>query len=552
MNRYNILNKICNFFNFSNILKFLFFILFATLILKGSFFYLNPDLGWHLEIGQKIISENEIQVIEQRDFPIIGKPWIDHEWLMNAITFFVYDHFGYITTSLLFGTIAMLTLFILIYFVSKKYKFQTNSTIVVQIIAIFGLIGSLPFFGVRMQQISVLYLLVFLIVIENYEKKYSTLKLLWLIPILCVWSFSHAGFFTGVLLILLWILTKSFEYLLMEINCLEKIKKFFNLDKKIDKKKRLKIIFTFSLISAMSVLSTLLMPHGIKIYEFVIECFNPFMFSHIAEWIPIYSYPINYIGLIYIGIVISGFLWIFIKHFYLKDENFIKLTTWEIALFFFFLAMTIKSRRNFPLFFIVTFPFTVKTYVDLFMPVKNIFPKSNLTKIFKIFLLAILVLLNVSNFLQIRFTNKPFQSYCDSYPCKAIDFLKNSSFSNAKMFNPYDWGGFIIWTWPKKQIFIDGRFPAYPINGKSFLEEYYDFFDKDKVEQKLDQYDIGIVLLKKREKINLNWIDKYIFSINAETINSKKNELLEYLSDSSQWSQVYQDEISIIYVKNDI
>jgi hypothetical protein len=120
------------------------------------------------------------------------------------------------------------------------------------------------------------------------------------------------------------------------------------------------------------------------------------------------------------------------------------------------------------------------------------------------------------------------------------------------MFNHYGWGGFIIWTWPKKQIFIDGRFPAYPVNGRTFLEEYYDFFDKDKVEQKLDQYDIGVVLLEKRGKINFSWIDKYVFSINAKMINSKKNELLEYLSDSSQWSQVYADEISIIYVKNSL
>jgi len=549
MNRYNISNKIGNFFNFSKIFKFLFFILFATLILKDSFSYLNPDLGWHLEIGQRIVSERNIQTVEQRDFPIIGKPWIDHEWLMNATTFFVYDHFGYINTSLLFGSIVILTLVILIKFVSEKYKLQTNSIFTVHLLAIFGLIGTLPFLGVRMQQISVLYLLLFLIVIDTYEKKYSTLKLLWLIPILCVWSFFHAGFFTGVLLIILWIFTKLFEYLLMEINCLKKIKIFFNLDKNIGKKKRLKIIYIFTLISAISILSTLLTPHGIKLYEFVIECFNPFMFSHIAEWIPIYSYPINYIELFYISVVISAFIWIFIKNSYLKDDNFIKLTAWEIALFFFFLAMTIKSRRNFPLFFIATFSFTVKTYVDLFIPVKNIFPKSNLTKIFIIFLIVILVLLNINNFLQTRFTNIPFQSYCHSYPCKAIDYLKNSRYSDAKMFNHYGWGGFIIWTWPKKQIFIDGRFPAYPVNGRTFLEEYYDFFDKDKVEQKLDQYDIGVVLLEKRGKINFSWIDKYVFSINAKMINSKKNELLEYLSDSSQWSQVYADEISIIYVK---
>ncbi|MBC8401855.1 MAG: hypothetical protein H8E14_10245 [Candidatus Marinimicrobia bacterium] len=47
-------------------------------------------------------------------------------------------------------------------------------------------------------------------------------------------------------------------------------------------------------------------------------------------------------------------------------------------------------------------------------------------------------------------------------PVKATRFLKANPIT-GKVYNSYNWGGYLIWElYPQKQVFIDGRAPAYP------------------------------------------------------------------------------------------
>ena len=66
--------------------------------------------------------------------------------------------------------------------------------------------------------------------------------------------------------------------------------------------------------------------------------------------------------------------------------------------------------------------------------------------------------------------------------------MKQPAYHDLRIFNNYGWGGFLIKTWPEKELFIDGRVPIMEVNGQSFLEEYYDFFTQEKVESKLNEY----------------------------------------------------------------
>ena len=69
------------------------------------------------------------------------------------------------------------------------------------------------------------------------------------------------------------------------------------------------------------------------------------------------------------------------------------------------------------------------------------------------------------------------------------------------------------------------------------------------MESKLNQYNIGLVLLKIEKKYKLNWFEKYLLQLNEEKINDQKNHLKNYLENSNNWQEVYGDKISKIYVK---
>ena len=106
-----------------------------------------------------------------------------------------------------------------------------------------------------------------------------------------------------------------------------------------------------------------------------------------------------------------------------------------------------------------------------------------------------------------------------------------------------------VWTWPEKNVFIDGRLPQYEFAGHTMLEEYFEFGEEGRAEQKFNQYNIKLVLLDREDerKKTYNWFEKYILGVNEEEKNSKPNYLKEYLKESKEWWLAYQDDISLIY-----
>ena len=82
----------------------IFCLLFFSVLLRNSYLSLDPDLGWHLKIGSEIVQNREIPRIEHYDYPMLGRSWVDHEWLMNAITYLIYNNFGYFAVSVFFET----------------------------------------------------------------------------------------------------------------------------------------------------------------------------------------------------------------------------------------------------------------------------------------------------------------------------------------------------------------------------------------------------------------------------------------------------------------
>jgi len=527
----------------------LFYILIFSFLLFNSFSYLDHDLGWHLRVGEQIAQEKSVPNFEYYDYTLEGKTWVDHEWLLNLTSFEIYENFGYIALTIAFALLVIAVFIIQAVFI-KKYT-KKNIDFFVMFFQLLGLIGMSPHLGVRMQEIALFNILLLLIIIFYYNQNKKIQTLFWLLPLFIFWANTHASFLIGLFIFAFWIFVKILENILVKFKFFDLI----NFEYKINKKEIITSIGFFFLVAS----STLLNPYGLKLYTFLGEYTNTFYMKLIAEWLPIYYYPIHYKQLFYSAIITSILIvLVYSSYKFVKNQgqkkniSMHKIDLWHFLLTVLFLILAFKSKRHFPLLFLVSLPLMVNFISTEFKLSKNILSLNKKNYIIASYLVMVVLVTTSSFFIRANYTNDPFQNkkYCQRMPCEAINFLKNNEeYKNLKIFNNYGWGGYMIWVWPEKKLFIDGRLPQYKYNKHALLQEYYDFFDEETLENKLDRYNIKLVFLKINQPIKLNWIDKYVMGLDEEKINDQKNNLKEYLQKNLSWDMIYEDKITQIYFK---
>lgn len=534
--------KLLKKFKYSYFFWILFYIFIFTLLFRHSLSYLDPDLGWHLRVGQEITINEAVPHENLYNYTYTGN-WVDHEWLSNYLLYQAYSNYGYLFLAFLFSIIIVTILILLNIKVKKKYP---NSDFFIIFFEFFGLIAALPHLGVRIQEIGLLFILILLLIIDNFNRN-KNWRVLLILPFgFYFWSCLHASFLIGLFLMGAWLVIKLFE------NSLVHYRKIYWLDlvnNICGKELSIFLLFLF-----LSFIATLFTPYRLELYSFLSGYRDSFYQLHIVEWLPQYSIPLKYWQFIYLSVLAAIIILNFVYVLVFRKG---KINLWTNFLALFFLCLSIKSRRHFPLMFICTFTFIFDfIYLEVKESKKTNFFKFNqgiLGLVVKLSLLAALVLSISLQLLSTSFINKPFSSFCGEFPCEAADFLNQNDkvYGNLNLFNYYDWGGYLNWVSPERKLFIDGRLPQVEYAGQTFLEEYYEFFKKTtNLSEKLADYNIQLVLLPAKDKETefKKW-ERLIFKISENPLKYQ-NYLRDSLNKSSDWSKIYEDKVSVIYLKN--
>ncbi len=536
--------------NFKQIFIIAFYLLFFLLLLKNSLGYLDPDFGWHLKVGEEVVKTKQINRINHYNYVLEeNNTWVNHEWMSDAVIFLIYNNSSYFFLSALFALIFCLILGTAHHFIVKNFTLEKKSIIIILPILLLGLIACQPSLGVRVQQLTVLFLLLELIIIYKFENeslknnKKSWKKLIPLPIIIGLWANMHGGFLLGVFILYFYLAIKIAELIIFNLKSkyffVNKISSFFNFNKKL-KARELKMFLYFAFTSS---LFTLINPYGLELFDFLSSYKNNAYLKIIGEWLPQYQEPFLYWQILYIGIIIASLLVSFLMYKNKKEIN----SLWQFFLIFLFIAMAIKSRRHFPLLFISSLPFlSVFIYDEIKEIIKNLKIEKTITDTFiKLYfsLLFLFVFLLLS--INIKIIKDPFTYYCKEYPCQALEFLKGQTeINNARIFNSYGWGGYLIHQWPEKKIFIDGRLPQVKINNHSYLEEYLLFFkDEQIIREKIKEYQLELFIIEKPKIKKTKWLDKKI----AKPTKNNKNELIYFLENN--FEKIYEDDIALIYFK---
>lgn len=490
-------------------------IIFLVFLIRGGVF-LDPDFGWHLRMGE-IIRVSGIPKTDPLSYTMPTFDFVDHEWLTNVLIFYTYSFSGMWGLALWFSLLAFLAVGVsLIRRVKITDKFHQRIAInkfIPNIVTLLSASVLLPFFGVRPQVLSWLFLGLFLWLLF---KKWVNNKWRLAIPILIlIWTNAHGSFVIGVGVLSLFIFIKSVR------------------------RKRFEFSEIVVLVASLAV--TFINPYGVKLWgEVWMQLSDTSLRWSISEWMPaILMVDFSFISLLVLSISLI----------YRYRSKF---TIEELVLFFLVLFSAILSRRHVPLWVIVGLPMTTACLNYFYDEVKVI--KQGKERFRKVYIYAwfgTLVIFSSQAFFSLR--SAYLLTEDKYYPSRAVAYLK-TEIPAGNIFSEYGWGGYLNWKLPQKRVFIDGRMPSWkwkkPAEGE--LGNVFDTYAKlleGKIDYKevFNNFKVDTVLWPKVvAKGAIDILAEKIENLFVKDDEKEEFVFLEQLGKDG-WEIVYEDTVSVIY-----
>jgi len=460
----------------------------------------DPDLGWHLRNGADILRFGPPKG-DLYSWTMAGYPWISHEWGTEAVMSFLYQNFGLVALGILFILVAIAA-FILAASVVSRLGWVERL-----IVALLGLLVSFNIVGIRPQMITLLGLALVLFILFRWREKPQSNLVYFLPLVFVVWVNLHSGFAAGFLAIAVfgavelwrWVLARYYSRV-----------RFANL---VPLKRWWHLVW----VSLLGLAATFINPYTWRVYgEIYNTLSNKYVMSTISEWLPVslrYSSSYNF-AILAVAILLLLF-WTWRK---------VDVTKVVLALVFFLVGTV--SWRNIPLFGIASLPL-VAEMVQLLVG-KGI-------KALASSYWAVAAVLIVTLFLGYHQFVKFAPSYASPaclaaqgrYPYGAVQFIKaNPKLCEGRMFNEYNWGGYLIWQLPEKKVFIDGRMAIWRTPQKNAYEDSRIILDANMPHRALallDERGVGLVFIYRKRALN------------------------KFLKDNKNWELIYGDPLSMLW-----
>jgi hypothetical protein len=511
-------------------------ITYVLLILIGTIILFkpptDPDFGWHYKYGEYIFQNRRVLRENIFSYTNTDYQWANSYWLSQLIMYISVYYLGTSGLSLVLSLIlSLITL--------KIFKKNNVNLTAVSITFIF-IASVLTVFMVTVRPLYFSTLFMFILIHTLVEKKRS---IKYLPFIFLLWANMHADFVIGLFVLGSYLLFHFFEKtgfpetdskIIINFwkkrkelsSYLKKVKKYFLKILK-DGKSRSLIVKNFSVL-IFCFLATFVNPYGAKLWGTLLKEITQPIKSFVAEWGPMGEINIEFIFLAFflaIGLL-SG----------ISSKNISegKYSFWYRFLIVFFYILSLKSVYFIRIFIILSsFSILDRTNI-LKKDVLKAIPEATkrpLRYILNPFLLFLFISI-IPNLLFVLKTscNVSLWSKLKSYPYEAVSYIRRNNIE-GRMINDYSWGGYLIWQLPDYKTFIDGRMAAWRTEDGYFMKDYQKIYygtekNGELLEKYLNQYDIKWALLKPEEKIT------------------------DYLKEDKEWDVAFENEISIILVKN--
>lgn len=439
-------------------------ILGLTLLLVIAGLNLNPcsanDLFWQLRVGREMVATHTLPRQDAYSWTRSGTPWTLHEWLAFLLLWGAYaGSGGFAGVWLLQTVLVVATVWLLYAFLLRE---TDGSPLLSFALALGGALVSRAFFQPRPHLFSYLFLVITVGALMNDRRQASHRTCLWLLsPLFALWVNLHAGVLVGVGILLLFAVGDALEAALMARGDPARTLLFA-------RAKRL------GWVTAACVAATLITPYASGIYHNVSATLgNATAMNTVVEWLsPDFHAPYGkwletFLALLVLCLVGS------------RRRK-------EIAPVLALVALAhtaFLAYRNVPLFaltatlliarharsalsaFLARWPAEPSGSPSLFGANPPVRPALVVGVVF-----GLLSVLRVTKILRDASENAPglteriarVSIALDSFPERACRFLETERFpSGLRLYNDYDYGGYLIWRLPQFPVFVDGRADIY-------------------------------------------------------------------------------------------
>ena len=463
----------------------------------------DTDTWWHLRAGQWIVENRQILREDVFSYTRAGASWEYPGWLVEVPLYLLYHLAG--PGGLNLWTALMVT-------VTFAFVWQTLSggPFLKAFAVVLAAAAAGVYWAARPYLVTFLLAAVTLWILEKYRWRRgvdSGKMVYWLPVLMVVWVNSHGGFLVGFMIWgIYWI--SELGLIVWEI--------WF-------KKQRPSDIRSFGtplLWAGLLMLITVCVnPYGPSMLMYPFKTVSiGVLRDYIQEWQAPEFHSIS----------VQPFAWLMLLTFGAVGASRQKLAFIDFALVGLFFYMGLLAGRNVALFSIVA-PMVLTRHaapvIDSLTSTLGIHTAATATPgrrsaMLNIVILVVLiatVVFKVALVYPEKINVDAFKGYL---PMGAVEYL-NSSQPEGRLFNPYNWGGYLLWGLPRYPVFVDGRTDLY---NDEIINKWLSVVRvEDGWQDILEEYGINLVLIEPRSTLDRT------------------------LALDPAWAPIYQDAISILY-----
>ena len=494
-------------------------------------FSVGSDTWWHLTAGRMILEKGQILKTDPFSYTRAGAEWHYPGWLAEIGLYAVYQILGAGGLNILTALIVTAA-FGLIWF-SLQGNFYLRAFLLVLAAAASGV-----YWAARPYLITFLFSALYLVILEREwdwwisspGERRGTVSFggigLWTLPFgMVLWANSHGGFAVGFILYGI--------YFLGILGCTNLLADYFQIMKSAELHWKEKTALLrgntsgllegfalswkkhlrwrrFVLVGLVMVAAVALNPFGpeMLLYPFKTVGIDA-LGSYIDEWQPPNFHEIRIFPFLLLMGLTFGFV----------GASRDRISGKDFLLVGVFGTLALTAARNIALFALISPVVISRAGVKAWAVLREDAgwlsssrqPASRLNQILNFSLLlltAAAVLYKVSLVYPEAANREYFQQV---FPVDAVNYLEEED-PQGRLFNSYNWGGYLIWELPEKPVFVDGRTDLY---GDELIEEWVEVVQAGANWQEiLRDWNVDVILLEpERPVVRLleenDWVLRY-------------------------------------------
>ncbi len=450
----------------------------------------DPDLWWHLRTGELILNEG-IPGSDIFSFTVAGGDWVTHEWGSQAAMWVIWSIGGASSLIVVFTGLVLASF-------AMAQRTSTARTPTTAVMVVLGAATASPLTAPRPQVFNMVLLAGLILLLERIRRRTLGTNWLWVtIPLVIVWSNLHSGYLLGVATLAVYALGERLERRRSRGRAMPD-----------------RVISGLPVAAVGALAVAAVNPNGPAMWAYPLTTLrSSAMRTQIVEW---HSPDFH-----------SPRFWPFLLMLLVSAVSVSaggRKPGWTQRLLLAGTAVAgLQSIRHMPLFAIVAVPIVAEQLEVAWDGARagfrrrawSVAPSSPVG-----WLTGILAVVIAGTFLSAAILNND-RVVAETYPSDAVDAILASELADARGFNHYGWGGYLIWR--DLPVFIDGRADVY---GDEFIYFYLQAEDAESNwRDPLDTYEVDYVLLVPDAPLGV------------------------VLAEADDWTRWYEDEIAEIFVR---